>query len=317
MLLCLWCPFAVWPSESVPVSVGVLQYGTVKWELNVVKHHQLDRRSGIDLRIVNFASKQATMIALQADSVEVSVTDWIWVSRQRNAGRPFSFIPYSTVSGALVVPADSSISGIPDLRGKRLGIAGGPIDKSWLLLRALAQKQHGIDLNSEVSKVFGAPPLLSGQIEAGRLDAVINFWHYAARLEARGMRRLLGIDNVARALGVQTQVPIIGYVFSERWSDEQPTAVHGLLEASRRAKQILLESDSEWERLRPLIKPADDTELHNLRDHFRAGIPRRWGDAERADAARLFEILGRVGGARLVGNTGTLAPGTFWEGARF
>ena len=56
---------------------------------------------------------------------------------------------------------------------------------------------------------------------------------------------------------------------------------------------------------------ANDSELRYLRDSFRRGIPRQWGDNERTDAARLFEILGRVGGTRLVGEKATLAPGTF------
>lgn len=73
----------------------------------------------------------------------------------------------------------------------------------------------------------GAPSLLNEEIKAGRIDAVITFWHYAARLEAVGMRRLMGVDEAARALGVHSRVPLIGYVFSEAWGERHRDQVPG------------------------------------------------------------------------------------------
>ena len=74
------------------------------------------------------------------------VTDWIWVSRQRAQGRLYAFVPYSLTVGSLMVRPDAGIRTLGDLRGKRVGVAGGPIDKSWLLLRAYARRTLGEDL---------------------------------------------------------------------------------------------------------------------------------------------------------------------------
>ena len=49
---------------------------------------------------------------------------------------------------------------IPDLKDKKIGVAGGPLDKSWLLIQALARRDHGLDLAASNEIVFGAPPLL-------------------------------------------------------------------------------------------------------------------------------------------------------------
>ena len=138
-----------------------------------------------------------------------------------------------------------------------------------------------------------------------------------ARLEAKGMRRLIGIDEAARALGIADNVPMVGYVFSEAWAAEHEDAVASFVHASRRAKEILRTSDAAWVRLRPLTKAEDDATLMALRDGYRAGIPAAWGDAERADAVRLFAILGELGGEKLVGPVKQLADGTFWAGARY
>src|SRR5262245_59539086 len=77
------------------VRVGVLKFGTVSWELDVMQTHGLAAREGIDLQVVTLASTNATTVALQGGAVDLIVTDWIWVSRQRAEGRSYTFVPYS------------------------------------------------------------------------------------------------------------------------------------------------------------------------------------------------------------------------------
>ena len=84
--------------------------------------------------------------------------------------------------------------------------------------------------------------------------------------------------------------------------------------ASAAAKTILAESDAEWDALRPLMRAESEAVFLRLRDRFRAGIPRRPVAEEEADAARLYAVLAREGGARLLGPAPALVPGTFWRG---
>lgn len=304
--------FLSFPALAETVTVGVLKFGTVSWELDVIERHALDTAEGVDVEVVELATNGAAAVALQAGEVDVIVTDWLWVTRQRAEGADFAFVPYSTSVGSLVVPANSPVRGLADLRDKRVGIAGGPVDKSWLVMRAAARQQEGFDLQDAVDEVFGAPPLLNEQIELGEIDAVINNWNFVARLEAKGYRTLLGAAEAARMLGIQSDVPLLGYVFSESWAAEHHDDVLRFIRASREAKRILAESDDEWQRLRPLMKAEDDATFAALRDGFRAGIPERWGEAERDDARRLFEVMAELGGEELVGSSRELQPGTFW-----
>lgn len=304
-------------AEAAEVRVGVLKFGTVAWELDVIKHHGLDRKAGFELKVVPFASTLATKVALQAGALDVIVSDWFWVSRQRAAGADLTFAPYSRMVGGLMAAADTPIRTLADLKGKRLGIAGGPLDKSWLVFQALAAKRHGIDLDAEVDKVFGAPPLLSEQILAGRIDAVITYWHYAARLEAKGFRRVLDVADAARELGVSGEVPLLGYVFATDWAEADREHILGFLKASREAKAILGESDAEWLRIQTLTRAKDAATLAALQRGYRAGIPARWGAAERDEAARLFALLGALGGEKLVGPSKDLQAGTFWPAVTY
>ena len=210
-----------------------------------------------------------------------------------------------------MVRPDSGIADLADLTGKKVGIAGGPVDKSWLLLQAYA-KRGGLDLAAAVEPTFGAPPLLNELIRRGDLPAVLNFWHYNARLRAAGMRELLPAAEILPALGVDRPIPLLGWVFNRSWANENRDAVAGFLRASYSAKHLLLASDEEWKRLEPKMKVSDAATAAALRDAYRLGIPRRFGEADREAAARAFAILAAEGGEKLVGASDTLDPGTFW-----
>jgi NitT/TauT family transport system substrate-binding protein len=310
--LALFCLAIYAPARAAePIRIGLLKFGTVNWEIDVVKHHKLDEKNDVQLDITELASTQAIKVALQAGSVDMIVTDWLWVSRQRGTGADFTMLPYSSALGAIMVAPDSGIQSIADLKGKRVGIAGGPLDKSWLMMRAYSRKTLGSDLEEAIEPAFGAPPLLAEKLVQGELDAVLNFWHYAARLEARGFRRLIGMHKVVRALGGSGSLAMIGYTFSEKWAAKNRETVKGFERAVRAAREILGSSDAEWERIAPLTRAKDAETLRLLRERYREGIPEDTGAIAR-DARLIFGILAEIGGAKLTGGQEALAPGTFW-----
>src|SRR5918996_2492378 len=299
------------------VRIGVLKFGTVNWELDVIQQHGLDAEEGFTLEVTDFASNDAADIALMGEAVDGIVEDWLWVSRQRAERVPLTFIPYSSSVGALVVPADGGIDTLADLDGKRLGIAGGPLDKSWLLIQAVAKEEEHLDLAEGAELVYGAPPLLAEKFKSGELDAVINYWHYAARLEAEGHKRLLDVTEAQESLGVPADTPQLGYVFREEWADQHAGLVKAFARASQAAKAIMDESDEEWERLRPLTQAENDAALDALKRRYREGIVRSWGEQERQAAGKLYGVLAELGGEELVGSSPVLVDGTFWPGVSY
>jgi len=320
LLFCLAAIFMVFASfqsqaaDPQIVRVGVLKFGTVNWELKAMKHHGLDEANGFKLEIVPFAGGDATRIALLGGEVDVIVSDWLWVSRQRSEGRNFTFVPYSSSVGAIMVPKSSEINSLADLKGKVIGVAGGPLDKSWLLLQGMASQEYDLDISDENEIAFGAPPLLAEKAKDGELDAVLNYWHYCARLEAEGFRRLVSAEDAANALGSSGPVSAIGYVFDEQWGND--SVANGFIKASRATKQIMKESDEEWQRLSTSGAIKDSpAALVILRDRFREGIPARAHDEEVADAARIYSVLSELGGKKLVGKSNVMVEGTYWDRA--
>ena len=298
------------------VRIAVLKFGTVSWVMDVIRHHGLDKANGIRIETLGLASTQATLVALQAGRVDCAVSDWLWVSRQRAAGAHWTFFPFSTDLGALMAARGASIRDLADLRGRRLGIAGGPLDKSWVLLQALAAEQH-IDLAREARLSFGAPPLLNQELLSGHLDAVLTFWNFAASLKSQGLPVVLSMRSALRRLGFKRPIPLVGYVVSGPWARAHPRALERFVRATRQAEAILATSNAEWQWLGRRTGARTPADLIALREGFRAGIPHHWGPAEQREAEALYGLFARVGGRQLVGASPTLQPGTFLATVRY
>ncbi len=273
----------------------------MSWLIDTIQYHGIDAKLGIDIDVVDVATSQAGPVALLAGDVDIIVSDWPWAMRQRSEGRDFLFAPYSSTLGALMVPAGSPVRSLADLAGKRLGVAGGPIDKSWLLLRAYSRRTVGQDIAQVARPVFAAAPLLTEELRNGRVDAVLTFWTFSARLQAGGFVKLLDMAEVLTSLGIDPVPPLVGFVFSGRTLKAKRTAFEAFFKAVGEGNAVLAQSDAAWERLRPLVRPANDAELTALRSSYRAGIPGPWGDAETQSAERMFNVLVAQGDKELVG----------------
>lgn len=306
MALCAGAAMA----DAPTLRASVLKFGTVNWELDVIKRRGLDAANGFTLEVQGVAGGSAAKVAFQGGEADVIVSDWLWVARQRAAGKDYVFVPYSKAVGGLMVSADSTAQSLEDLAGAKIGIAGGPLDKSWLILQAYAQQEYGMDLAGTTEQVFGAPPLIFKSALSGEVQASINFWHWMAKMDAAGMRKLIDVADAATALGLDPETPLLGYVVKGELLREQPELVQGLVAASRGAKDILAVDDAEWELLRARMNAKTDAQFDLLKAGFRAGIPAP-GPVDEAAAGKMLALMAELGGEELIGKATSLPDGVF------
>jgi NitT/TauT family transport system substrate-binding protein len=292
--------------------LAVQKSGTFAWELGVINGRGLDKKAGLDLEITELASPEAAKIALLGGSADIILSDWLWVARQRNLGGRLVFVPYSTALGAVMVEAASPLKDLAGLRGKKIAVAGGPLDKSWLLLQAFAREAH-FDIAAQTSVIYGAPALLYQKAANGEVDATLNFWNFCVALESRGFRRLIGMDEVERGLGAKGPVSMVGYVFDEGFARSHADVLARFLKITAEAKDILAHSDAHWETIARQIGIDGKAQLALYRQIYIDGIPRRPVEEEAADARILYQVLAKTGGADIAGPAKELDEETYYK----
>lgn len=298
-------------ADDLPtIRAATLKIGTVNWELQTIIDNKFDEKHGFKLEMQPYADNGATRIAVEGGEADIAVADWIWVARQRADGKDYVFIPYSRAVGGVVVPGDSTATSLKDLAGGKIGIAGGPLDKSWLILRAYAQQEYGMDLKADTEQVFGAPPLIFKSGLGDEYAGAINFWHFLAKMKAAGMKELISVETAGAALGLDPNTPLLGYYFKESFLAEHPGLEQALFNASRDAKDLLASSEAAWEAVRPSMNANNDAQFNQLKTDWLAGMPDR-APVDAEAVGKMLSIMADLGGEELVGNATTVPEGLF------
>lgn len=310
----LWCFCSFSAAESLgTIRVGVLQYGTLNWEMELIQRNDFATADNLHIEPVPLSSTQALLVALQGGKVDVILNDWLWVAKQAGAGRHFYYAPYSSAAGILVTQPHLALESADDWRGKRLGIAGGKANKNFVLYATYFQQHFGLDITEDLKLTFAAPPLLNALMTQGKLDAVINFWHYAAQLSAQGMTTAVTMEEVMRASGQTQTLPTVGWVFSKAFAQQQPERINAFLATSERAAKELMLNDKTWTSL-DSFTAAYPVEVHPfLVDAYRAGRVTALTPEMLLGLERLYLYLREHPlGASLTGEAPRLSPELFW-----
>ena len=292
--------------------ISIQKTGTASWEIALMKSRGLDKAADLEIETTELASTDAGKVALEGGGADMIVSDWLWVARERGLGDRLLFTPYSSALGAVMAPRDSPVHALADLAGRSIGVAGGPIDKSWLLLRAAALRA-GLDLAKGARPVYGAPPLVAEKLAQGETETALEFWNFCADLETRGFRRVIDMADVEKALGASGPVAMTGYVFSESFAAAHKDVLRRYFAAAAEARKILAQDPSAWAPIRARLNLKDDASLDVYRKRYLDGVPKRTIAEEAADARILYRALADIGGKELVGDATELDAGLFYD----
>ncbi|MEM7669118.1 MAG: ABC transporter substrate-binding protein, partial [Pseudomonadota bacterium] len=147
------------------------------------------------------------------------------------------------------------------------------------------------------------------QLESGGIDAVVTYWHYAARLTAGDYDEIISVDDALERMGIVPAPALVGFV----WDRDriEPAAIERFRTSVISASHLLATDDNAWERLRSLMKAGSDAEFEALRDSYRNGIALDWSSDDTAAAARTHALLKDAGGEAFVDAAGEFDPQVF------
>ena len=292
--------------------------GSPRWFVYAMKKLGLDTKHGFDLQITLVRDQitgvfQSFEVALKEGTVDLIDIDWIAIGRHRANGLPLTaFFPYGRIAGGLVVPSDSSISGLQDLRGKRVGVVRLR-DKNWIILRAACMKRYGFDPQQEATVVEAlSKGTLTELLQGGQVDAALQWWQLIPPLVATGAyRRVADVLDLIADLGITAPVPITLFTVSEEFAKHNGELLRGFVRAFCETAEYLKQNDQIWVEVGEQVMGGIDPRILTiLRDSWRQRVMTAWDDATILQIERLFGELLKVGGGTLLG-IDRLPPGTF------
>jgi NitT/TauT family transport system substrate-binding protein len=228
------------------IRIMISPAGTMGIPTAVMKKFELDKKHGFNLEVVPYSDMKGATAAIQGGSAEMVVFDWLATARLKAAGTPIVGIaPFLTYVNSVVVPKDSKLQTLADLKGKRVGV----YQKSgfdWIIMQAAAEKLNKMDISKDADVREGAIPLLRGLIDKGDLDATQMWNSLAPEMLASGQyRTMVPIRQVAQDMGLPT-VPFLMYGMREDYAAKNPANARAFTAAYRDAVDVLMTNDEVW-----------------------------------------------------------------------
>lgn len=286
---------------STVITAGMQASGTFSWMLHAIEYFGIDDELGISINGVTYATKEATELALMAGDVDVTVDDFVNVVLMRSRDVPVRAVyPYTLALGGLIVRNDSDIESIADLRGKVIG-AASLSDKSLLILRVLTTSKYGFDPQFDSETMAAAAPLMSELASRGDMDAVLPFWHFAARMVGTGeFREIATVHGMLDELGMSSDLPNLVVLANDNM-DRQ--ALGKFLQALDMAAERMKHDEGIWESIlaEGLYSLPDESLMTSVRERWEASLPGQWNDDIVQGLVELVEEMVRVAGAEVVG----------------
>jgi ABC-type nitrate/sulfonate/bicarbonate transport system substrate-binding protein len=223
------------------------------------------------------AGPEAVYTQMQGDDFEIAFGAWAKAVQLAAAGtkvvNTYSMLGYDN---QILVPEDSDVRTIADLKGKKIGLFGGPGSGTTLLFRLLAKKYYGFDPQTEAQLFYGAPGLLTGQLRKGQIDAVLLLDPLIQReLTAGGVRSIAQIgEDWQRRTG---QKPLlVAMQMNSDWARENPDVARRFVAAFAESLDYIKDNPDVWTELAASVGLRDRASADMLREDASGAFVNDW-----------------------------------------
>ena len=288
-------------AQSAPlIRMMASPFGSQSFIPFVMETYDLPREFGFTLERIPFADGSAARVALTSGAADVAVQDWMDVARMRQAAIDIRAVaPFTTYVSVYAVPTESPVQSIPDLRGSRFGTYSRT-GVDWMMFKALSQREHGFDIDTDMAVTEGAPTLLRGLMEQGSLDAGLLYSSITPPMEASGrFRSLFTAGDVATELGLP-RAPFLTVNVRGAFADANPDLIGRFVAAYQRVIDILMSEDDPWVR-QGATMTMEGRALQIYRDQMRGDMLRSFDSDTQEIMERAFAILLETAGPETLG----------------
>jgi NitT/TauT family transport system substrate-binding protein len=239
--------------EDEPESLGTVRIVSFNTGLGQVFSEAMERNgfdtaNGFEGEFLRVDPGAATEVFLQGEAEVTVQLDMLVANIARTQGRDVTvFYPDFTNNGTITVREDSDIESPEDLVGRNVGHFGLE-SGTTTMFRVLLGRDYGITLTDDFELIQAGAPALVELLDAGEIDAMMNFTPFTERgmAEADG-RVLLRADDPAHGF-----VPGFAAVAAmESWIRDNPELALAVRDAVDDTIRFFTDSDYEVFREEP------------------------------------------------------------------
>ena len=295
------CVDALAAQEGKPVRVKVVAIeGNQLFPVQIMQTKGIADKYKLQIDLIRVAGPQASYTIMQTDDFQIGFGGWLTIALMREKGFKLTNV-YSmqAYTNDMIVPTDSPLKTMADLKGKRLGLFGGPTAATSWLFRLQAVKFFGFDPMKESKIHYGAPPLLIGMMERGDLDAVLTLDPQITQLLETGKFRSIGnIGDIWRAKSGQNPM-LVSVTVNEPWAKANPAVVERFVAGFKEALTYLKTQPEVWSEIAKSMGVKTEHGAKLLHQRTAVAFITRWDqkfiDEQYAYAAEIIKVFGEAG----------------------
>jgi NitT/TauT family transport system substrate-binding protein len=178
------------------------------------------------------------------------------------------------------VRKDSPIKSLTDLKGKKLGVFGGPGSTTFAFLAVLAKNWYGVDLFHDAELVTAPAPVLAELLGKGDIDAALLGTVESIQTFAQDRYRVLADLSAEYKSHQGGRAPAhVTVATNENFAGTHPDIVRDYLKAYKNALNYMHGHPEVWDEYAASIKMTDAAERKLLREKMEPNLVEKW-DAE-------------------------------------
>ncbi len=234
--------------ETKPAKLRwMLQEGIQLIPLEIMQKRGIAKKYQIEIEPVIVAGPQAVYTVMQTGDFDTAVSSWIPIALLREKGyKPTVAYSLHGYTNDILVKTNSTIKNFADLKGKNLGIFGGPIAGTTWMLRLEGVKFFGFDPIKECKVNFGAPPMMMAMLEKGELDATLLLDPQAIRMLETGNFRSIGNMSDIWHKNTGRYALHLCILLNEVWANKNPDVAKRFIAANKEALEYLKTHGELW-----------------------------------------------------------------------
>jgi len=258
------------------LNIGVLK-GTQFFPIAAMQSKGLEKKYGLDLKIIPMASPAAIHIAITGHQVDVAFSTWqTYAVGRSKGGDPLVIAPVNYYVNGIIVKKDSPAKSLKDLIGKKIGTSYGPGHGTALILQYAAKKEFGLDAATQFELREAATPLLLGLLEKGELDAVyLGEPNLTKTLAGGKYRQIWDVDVAFKNIGKVVPLQLCA-VTTDQTMRTKKDALKKFITAYGEAKNILTTDDQIWPELAKEVNLKGDEEVGLLKKSLQSSYVQTW-----------------------------------------